>query len=80
MTKNLHEIAVNEVRDPADIQVGEGKSEEGDPRVCIAIRGEPIHFELEPGFDQLGWSSLTPESAAHLHRQLEGVKHLWQKT
>lgn len=61
---NYYEVSVRDVTDASCVGLGFGDTPQGEPRICIALEGEPINPELDPAWHRLNWISMT-EACAH---------------
>ena len=80
---NYHENCVREQTDPWETAVGTGDTPSGEERICVCLAGDPINAHLledETGhWEKQQWTSLSMKAARSLWRQLDGLKHLWEK-
>lgn len=53
------------------IGVGTGETPEGEPRICVALEGAPIHPHVDGAYRAANWIALTDECARELFHLLD---------
>jgi hypothetical protein len=68
---NYHRLSSRECISPGAVRLGNGKTADGEKRLCISLSGPVLDHEGGDWEDECYWVSLTEERARELHHLLE---------